>query len=94
MANRRLGMPVELYVTTSRTTTVYVQVTAPRYPAIGLNENFEITAGSVKQLKIDNNIRAVGTALETKGILVTGRVLHIVKNDVISGINPVLMQFR
>ena len=37
---------------------------------------FNVTSGEVKQLFINNTIRAVGTKLETKGIVVTGILFH------------------
>ena len=47
-------------------------------PASGLNEVFNVTAGEVKQLFIDNSIRAAGTGKESKGILVSGTYISVV----------------
>ena len=41
---------------------------------LALNEVFTVTEGQVHQVFINNSIRAVGTAKETKGIVVTGEL--------------------
>ena len=49
---------------------------------LGLNEVFTVTKGGVQQIFINNSIRAVGTAKESKGIVVTGMFTfpHIPRN--------------
>ncbi|XP_069105026.1 SCO-spondin-like isoform X1 [Argopecten irradians] len=71
MENIAESMNVELFVTTMRTTTVNVRVTAPRYSAAGINEAFSITAGTVKQLFFHPRIRLRGNEKSSKAVLVT-----------------------
>lgn len=59
------------------------QVSTPRYSSGSfprLDERFTVTAGYVHILKISNEIRAYGTEMSTKGILVTG-IFFSVYND-------------
>ncbi|VDI81772.1 Hypothetical predicted protein, partial [Mytilus galloprovincialis] len=62
---------LELFVTTSRTTIVNVEVTSPKWTNPSVNEKFTVTAGVVKQLLIDLRLRLEGTVKESKGILVS-----------------------
>ena len=62
---------LELFVTTSRTTTVSVRVRAPKVSSPKLDSQFTITAGKVKQLTFSNKFRLTGTEMSNKGILVT-----------------------
>lgn len=67
--NSNKNLDTELFVTTSRTTTVNVHVTAPLYTAQSINEQFTVTSGIVKQLALDNDLRMFGTTKSFKGIL-------------------------
>ncbi|XP_071168590.1 uncharacterized protein [Mytilus edulis] len=71
MDNYLENFPLELFVTTSRTTTVDVQVTSPGWTNPSVNEQFSVIAGSVKQLFINLKLRLNGSVKEKKGILVT-----------------------
>ncbi|OWF44661.1 SCO-spondin-like [Mizuhopecten yessoensis] len=71
MQNIAASYDVELFVTTMRTTTVNVKVTAPRYSAAGINEAFTVTAGTVKQLFFDPSIRLYSNEMSSKAVLVT-----------------------
>ncbi|OWF44660.1 Hemicentin-1 [Mizuhopecten yessoensis] len=71
MQNIAQSMNVELFVTTMRTTTVNVQVTAPRYSSAGINEAFTVTAGTVKQLFFNPSIRLYGNEMSSKAVFVT-----------------------
>ncbi|CAC5401261.1 unnamed protein product [Mytilus coruscus] len=71
MDNYKVDYDLELFVTTSRTTTVNVEVTSPKWTNPSVNEQFTVTAGVVKQLFIDVNLRLEGTVKESKGILVS-----------------------
>lgn len=70
MDNYLSDFKLELFVTTSRTTTVNVEVTAPKWTSPRVNEKFSVTAGQVKQLFIDLRLRLEGTVKQSKGILV------------------------
>lgn len=59
--NSYSNLPVELFVTTPRTKTVNVLVTAPNYTATAISEQFTVTSGVVKQLFLDGNLRMVGS---------------------------------
>ena len=48
-----------------------------------LNEVFTVTEGQVHQVFINNSIRAVGTAKETKGIVVTGESVILIIGTVL-----------
>ena len=61
---------LELFVTTSVTTSVSVRVTSPLFSSPKLNSSFTVTAGQVHQLTFSNKLRSVGTEMGTKGILV------------------------
>ncbi|XP_071171034.1 SCO-spondin-like [Mytilus edulis] len=71
MDNYKVDYDLELFVTTSRTSTVNVEVTSPKWTNPSVNEQFTVTAGVVKQLFIDVNLRLEGTVKESKGILVS-----------------------
>ncbi|XP_033759596.1 IgGFc-binding protein-like [Pecten maximus] len=71
MENIAVSMNVELFVTTMRTTTVNVQVTAPRYSAAGINEAFSVTAGTVKQMFFSPSIRLAGNEMSSKAVWIT-----------------------
>ncbi|XP_069105029.1 uncharacterized protein [Argopecten irradians] len=71
MENIAVSMNVELFVTTMRTTTVNVKVTAPRYSAAGINEAFSVTAGTVKQLFFTPSIRLAGNEMSSKAVWIT-----------------------
>ena len=62
---------VELFITTSRTTSVSVTVTSPRYSNPSVSRSFTVTAGQVEQVSISNNFRMVGTGMGSKAIQVT-----------------------
>ena len=62
---------LELFITTSKTSHVGVRVNAPKFSGVTLDSSFSITAGQVKQLKFSNTLRASGTELSNKGILIT-----------------------
>ncbi|KAJ8316655.1 hypothetical protein KUTeg_005793, partial [Tegillarca granosa] len=70
MENIALSINVELFITTMRTTTVNVRVRAPRYKT-SIDHQCSITAGQVKQLFFEPQIRMSGTSLSAKGIWVT-----------------------
>lgn len=70
MQNRATNYEIELFVTTTRTTTVNVQVTAPKYSS-GINEQFTVTSGVVKQLFLTSDLRMSGSSKSDKGILVS-----------------------
>jgi len=65
--NSGKSLDTELFVTTSKTTNVNVVVTAPKYTAQTINEAFTVTAGTVKQLFLDNDLRMVGSVRDNKG---------------------------
>ncbi|XP_071130861.1 uncharacterized protein [Mytilus edulis] len=69
--NSNKNLDTELFVTTSRTTTVNVHVTAPLYTAQSINEQFTVTSGIVKQLALDNDLRMFGTTKSFKGIQIS-----------------------
>ncbi|KAK3083453.1 hypothetical protein FSP39_022988 [Pinctada imbricata] len=71
MENYLTDYKLELFVTTSKTTSVSVRVRAPKMTNPSLDESFSITAGSVKQLKFSYKFRLTGTEMSSKGILVT-----------------------
>lgn len=71
MENQGSSYNVELFVTTIKTTTINVQVTAPQYSSANINEQFNVTSGTVKQLFFSKNIRMTGSSKSTKGILIT-----------------------
>lgn len=71
MDNYLTNFKLELFVTTSRTTSVDVSVTSPGWTNPSVNEQFSVIAGSVKQLFINLNLRLNGSVKEKKGILVT-----------------------
>ncbi|CAC5417849.1 Adhesion G protein-coupled receptor B2,Coadhesin,Thrombospondin-1,Mucin-like protein,Hemicentin-1,Adhesion G protein-coupled receptor B3,Thrombospondin-2 [Mytilus coruscus] len=71
MDNYLTDFDLELFVTTSRTTTVNVEVTSPKWTSPSVNEQFTVTAGVVKQLFIDLTLRLEGTVKESKGIRVS-----------------------
>lgn len=70
MQNSDNNYEIELFVTTTRTTTVNVQVTAPKYSS-GINEQFTVTSGVVKQLFFTSDLRMSGSSKSDKGILVS-----------------------
>jgi hypothetical protein len=70
MQNIATNYEIELFVTTTRTTTVNVQVTAPKYSS-GINEQFTVTSGVVKQLFFTPDLRMSGSSKSNKGILVS-----------------------
>ncbi|XP_063443799.1 SCO-spondin-like isoform X2 [Mytilus trossulus] len=69
--NSGKSLDTELFVTTSRTTTVNVKVTAPLYTAQSINEQFTVTSGYVKQLALDNDLRMIGTSKSFKGVQIS-----------------------
>ncbi|XP_069140374.1 uncharacterized protein [Argopecten irradians] len=71
MENIAANFDVELFVTTMKTTTVNVQITAPRYLSAGISESFTVTSGYVKELAFSPLIRMSGTNLASKGIWIT-----------------------
>ena len=44
---------------------------------LGIDEQFTVTAGTVQQIFLDRHIRTEGTRLDTKGILVTGKMQNL-----------------
>ncbi|XP_052704188.1 uncharacterized protein LOC128180261 [Crassostrea angulata] len=60
----------ELFVTTARTTVVSVQVDSPKCSSPKISASFSITAGQVKQLMLNYQIRMTGSAKGSKGVLV------------------------
>ena len=62
---------LELFVTTSKTKTVSVRVSAPKVTSPKLDSSFTVTAGQVKQLKFSSKFRLTETEMSKKGILVT-----------------------
>ncbi|KAJ8313206.1 hypothetical protein KUTeg_009242 [Tegillarca granosa] len=83
MENKGTDYSADLYVTTMKTTTVTVNVKAPLYTNITIDEQFSITGGQVHKLSFDTRIRAVGDSLEDKGIWITAD-----QEVVIYGVNP------
>lgn len=73
MENLGTSIDVEIFVTTMRTVTVNVNVTAPRYSS-SINEQFSVKAGEVKQLFFPPAIRPVGTQKVPNGI-------HVLADD-------------
>ncbi|OWF49489.1 Hemicentin-1 [Mizuhopecten yessoensis] len=71
MENIAANFDVELFVTTTKTTTVNVQISAPRYTSAGISESFTVTAGVVKELSFSPLIRMSGTNMDSKGILIS-----------------------
>ncbi|XP_060071250.1 uncharacterized protein LOC132551155 [Ylistrum balloti] len=71
MQNIAESINVELFITTMRTTTVNVRVTAPRYSAAGINSAFSVTAGTVKQLFFHPRIRMKGNEMSSKAVWIT-----------------------
>ncbi|KAK3094414.1 hypothetical protein FSP39_001502 [Pinctada imbricata] len=71
MENVVSSHPVELFVTTMRTTIVNVHVSAPKSALSIAVQNFTVTAGKVEHLFFDVGFRMRGTGLNSKGILVT-----------------------
>ncbi|XP_033759595.1 A disintegrin and metalloproteinase with thrombospondin motifs adt-1-like [Pecten maximus] len=71
MENIAESINVELFVTTMRTTTVNVRVTAPRYSSAGINEAFSVTAGTVKQLFFHPRVRLSGNEMSSKAVLIS-----------------------
>lgn len=71
MDNYLSDYDLELFVTTSRTTTVDVEVSSPKWTSPSLNEKFTVTAGVVKQLTFDVKLRLEGSVKQSKGILVS-----------------------
>ncbi|XP_021355593.1 IgGFc-binding protein-like [Mizuhopecten yessoensis] len=71
MENIAASFDVELLVTTTKTTTVNVQISAPRYSSAGISESFTVTAGVVKELSFSPLIRMSGTNMDSKGILIS-----------------------
>ncbi|KAL4221521.1 hypothetical protein ACF0H5_019778 [Mactra antiquata] len=71
MQNYQNTVDVQIFVTTSRTTVIDVQVTIPRFTGVSLDETFTVTAGEVKQIYIDNDIRGYGTELSNKAVYIT-----------------------
>ncbi|OWF39259.1 uncharacterized protein LOC110465261 [Mizuhopecten yessoensis] len=69
MENQGTSYNLELFVTTSRTTTVNVRLTSPRYTNPSIDESFTVIAGTVKQLTFSNNLRMTATGLDSKGLL-------------------------
>jgi hypothetical protein len=69
MDNYLSDYDLELFVTTSRTTTVDVEVSSPKWTSPSLNEKFTVTAGVVKQLTFDVKLRLEGSVKQSKGIL-------------------------
>lgn len=58
----------ELFVTTARTTVVSVQVDSPKCSSPTISASFSITAGQVKQLMLNYQIRMTGSAKGSKGM--------------------------
>ena len=71
MENLGVTLDVELFVTTMRTTTVNVQVTAPRFTGYSVSESFSVTAGVVKQLFFGPTIRMSGSAKGPNALYIT-----------------------
>ena len=71
MENNGVAMDVELFVSTVKTTTINVRVTAPRYTGSTIDEQFTVTSGMVKQLYFPPGIRNTGTSLKSNAILVS-----------------------
>ena len=61
---------LDLFIGTSSSATVQVNVTAPRYRTAGLREHFTIHRNSVKHLKLHCHLRNFGTSLSSKGVLI------------------------
>lgn len=72
MQNHYENNDVELFVTTSRTTTVSVRVTSPKYSNPKIDTSFSITAGQVKQVFISNRLRMYNTGKDSKGLRIEG----------------------
>ncbi|XP_063430248.1 uncharacterized protein LOC134712536 [Mytilus trossulus] len=70
MENIAVAYEIELFITTTRTSMVNVQVTAPKYSS-SINEQFTVTAGTVKQLFFNPGLRMSGSSSSSKGILVS-----------------------
>nr|XP_034327535.1 uncharacterized protein LOC105323126 [Crassostrea gigas] len=70
MENLGSDYQCELFVTTSRTTVVSVQVDSPKCTSPRISASFTVIAGKVKQLILDYRIRMIGSSKESKGILV------------------------
>ena len=68
MENYQSTIPVELFVTTMRTTRVSVRITAPKLLSAGLNTAFTVTSGEVKHITVNKLIRCSGNEMAMKGI--------------------------
>ncbi|KAJ8315039.1 hypothetical protein KUTeg_007189 [Tegillarca granosa] len=60
---------LELFITTSRTTSVNVRVRCPNYG--NYDQSFTVTAGFVKKLTFSASYRVNGSKMEKKGFLIT-----------------------
>ncbi|CAH1795815.1 unnamed protein product [Owenia fusiformis] len=72
MENVGTSKDLQLFVTTTTTSAVSVEVTAPAFPgAIIAPSNFEVTSGEVVSVLLLNSLRMTGTGVSTKGVRIT-----------------------
>ncbi|XP_056004190.1 IgGFc-binding protein-like [Ostrea edulis] len=70
MENSGSSIDVELFVTTTRTTSVTVTVDAPKCKSPKISSSFKISSGQVKQLFLKPSIRMAGSSKSDKGVRV------------------------
>ncbi|XP_060070843.1 uncharacterized protein LOC132550773 [Ylistrum balloti] len=70
MENLGQDIDVELFVTTMRRANVSVDITAPHFESAEIHHRFNVSYGMVKQVHFHNDIRVVGSSIDTKGVLV------------------------
>ncbi|XP_062607186.1 uncharacterized protein LOC134268975 [Saccostrea cucullata] len=60
----------EIFITTAKTQSVFVNVTSPRWHNPKIDISFDVTSGIVKQVNISSSLRMSGTSLSSKGLLI------------------------
>lgn len=70
MENFQATLFSELFITTSKSHSVFVNVTSPRWSSPKIEMSLDVISGTVKQVNISSSLRMTGTSLSSKGLLV------------------------
>jgi CUB/sushi domain-containing protein len=70
MENFQATLFSELFITTSKSHSVVVNITSPRWVSPKIEISLDVISGTVKQVNISSSLRMTGTSLNSKGLLI------------------------
>lgn len=70
MENFQATLFSELFITTSKSLPVSVNITSPRWHTSGMHLSLTVVSGTVEQVNISSSLRMTGSSLSSKGLLI------------------------